>query len=108
MGNTFDYTLNWIWEGFNSVILQLGSFLPSVILGLLIALFFVVLGWVLGNIAKKLLIEILNFAKLDDWAKEHDLRGAVGGMSLSSIGGSFLKWYIVLLFLEQALNSVQL
>ncbi|MEK6942155.1 MAG: hypothetical protein AABW85_04840 [archaeon] len=108
MAEVFDYTINYIWDGFKSVIIGLGNFLPTVVLGLLIALFFVALGWVLGNIAKKLLIEILNFAKLDEWAKEHDLRGAVGGMPLSVIAGSFLKWYVVLLFLEQALNSVQL
>jgi hypothetical protein len=104
----FDYTINFIWDGFNNVLGQLAVDLPEVVLGLLIALFFIVLGWLIGGIAKTVLIKILEFAKLDDWAKQHNLKDAVGGIALSSLAGSFLKYYVILLFLQQAADSVNL
>lgn len=104
----FTETVDFIWKGFQDVLLNLGTSLPTVILGLLVGVFFIIIGWIVGNFAKKILIHVLQFAKLDDWAKSHNLREAVGGIHLSVLAGSFLKWYVILLFLQQAVESVKL
>ncbi len=104
----FDYTVSFIWNGFQEVLTRLFMQIPAVVLGLLVAVFFIILGWLIGEFAKKLLTKVLQFAKLDEWAKQHNLRDAVGGVHLSSIAGSFLKWYIILLFLQQSVEAIRL
>jgi len=108
MASVFDNTITFIWKGFQDILVNLAIDLPIVILGLLVALFFIIIGYLLGAFAKSILIKILQFGKLDEWAKEHNLRDAVGGIHLTVLAGSFLKWYIILLFLQQAVDSVQL
>lgn len=104
----FDDTVISVWNGFSGVLTKLAMEIPNAVLGVLLAAFFIVLGWIAGNLAKKVLIEILKFGKLDEWAKQHNLKDAVGGVHLSHLAGSFLKYYVFLLFLQQAVDSVQL
>lgn len=75
---------------------------------LLTAVLIIILGWFVGVILKKVVSVLLNSLKLDDWAKDHGVDKAVGGVPLSGVVGSFVKWYTVLFFLIQAANWVQL
>ena len=106
--SVFTDTINFIWLGFQDILNNLAQSLPTVVLGLLVAAFFIIVGWLIGNFSKKVLIHLLQFAKLDEWAKANNLKDAVGGIHLSNLAGSFLKWYVILLFLQQAVDSVKL
>jgi len=82
--------------------------LPNLILGLIVAIIFIIIGALLGDAIKKLVEKVLNTAKLDEWAKEHKLKESVGGVHLSELAGTFIKWYIILIFLTQAAEFVAL
>ena len=47
-------------------------------------------------------------ANLDEWAREHKLRDAIAGIPLSELVGSFVKLYVILIFLAQAADFVLL
>lgn len=84
------------------------SALPGVIIGLLVAVILVIIGWIIGKFLKAVVAKILNAAKLDEWADKHNLKSAVGGVRLSTLAGSFVKWYTVLLFLTVAVDFIKL
>ena len=81
---------------------------PDALVGLAIAIIFIALGWVIGDVFKKLVARVLQAANIDEWAKEHKLKDAIAGIPLSELIGSFVKLYVILIFLEQATAFVLL
>ncbi|MFH1587843.1 MAG: hypothetical protein ABIA76_00715 [Candidatus Diapherotrites archaeon] len=70
------------------------------------AIIVIIVGWFLGVILKSIVSKVLNILKLDDWAKDHNLVGAVGGLPLSSVVGSFVKWYTFFFVFALALGFI--
>jgi hypothetical protein len=86
---------------------KLMSYVTQAIPSLAMAIIIICIGWIVGVILKKIVSMILNSLKLDDWAKHHNVEKAVGGVPLSNVAGSFVKWYVVLFFLIEAMRWVQ-
>ena len=82
--------------------------LPQTLVGVSIAVLILIVGYVVAYFSKIIVKRGLNALKLDEWAAEHRLREAVGGIELSSLAGSFVKWYIFLVFLVEATGYVGL
>lgn len=81
---------------------------PVVIVGLLIAIIFLIVGYLVGKLFARIVETFLHKAKLDEWASHYDLEKAVGSIPLSTLAGMFVKWYTILLFLAEAAAFVQL
>lgn len=79
-----------------------------VIPGLLGALVIILVGIIIGRIAKELIVRILQHAKVDKWIEDHKLKAAIGNLHVSVITGSFVKWYIIALFLAQAVDLINM
>lgn len=108
MATYFEQTIGVIMTSLSATVQRLTWQLPQILVGVSIAVLFLVLGWIVGYFAKIVVKNILNALKLDEWAAEHKLKDAVGGVELSSLAGSFAKWYIIIIFLTQATEFVQL
>lgn len=74
----------------------------GIVFWLAVAVVLVMAGWILGTILKHIVANILKALQLDDWAAKHKLKDAVGGVPLSRLAGSFVKWYVIFLFLQVA------
>lgn len=97
MGTIMQGTLMSFWDGFVYI-------LP----GLLAAIIVLIVGVIIGKIAGRIVAKVLNKVKLDYWIQRNKLSEALYGKQLSSILGSLLKWYIIIIFLGEAANLVQL
>ncbi|MBN2101462.1 MAG: hypothetical protein JW716_01160 [Candidatus Aenigmarchaeota archaeon] len=76
--------------------------------GLVAALIVLILGWVIGSLIGGAVTRVLHRAKLDYWIKTRNLKGALYGKELSSVLGSLVKWYIIVVFLGEAALLVKL
>ncbi len=71
---------------------------------LMATLIFIVIGYILGWAAKKIVITFLDRTDIDDWMEQQNLLEAIGNRKISVLVGSILKWYIFFIFLKQALE----
>lgn len=79
-----------------------------VIPGLVGALIVILVGVIIGKILKEIVVRVLKASKVDDWIEEHKLKAAIGHLQISNIAGSFIKWYVIALFLAQALALINM
>ncbi len=79
-------------------------FLPNLVAAIII----VVIGWVIGVVLKKIVMTVLQSLKIDQWMEEQNLSPALGGQEVSGLVGSFVKWYVIAVFLAQAASTFQL
>ena len=84
----------------NSVALSL----PKVIAALIILL----IGWIIAVLLERLVKGALKKIKLDAWAAKNNIKKALFGLSLEESISKFTKWYIVLLFIVEAANRVDM
>ncbi len=89
--NTGSAMLDPVVTLWNEIILAL----PGVILGLLV----LVIGYVVGSAFGFVLRRFLEHAKLDDHVKKAGVAHSIGFISISTLSGSLLKWYVFSLFL---------
>lgn len=89
-------------------LLNLWSKFVEIIPGLLAALVIVIIGWIIAKILKEIVVKILQSAKLDQWIAEKNLSKAIGNRELSAILGKLVKWYVIIVFLGQAVALIQL
>lgn len=101
-------TLSRTTTAFQDTVYRLADGFANAVVGVIIGVIFVAIGWIVGVAIKKIVTRILETLKVDEWAKEHDLTPAIGHLSLSSLVGSFVKWYVILIFLAQAATFVEL
>ncbi len=80
------------------------DFLPNFAAALII----VAIGWLIGMALKTLIELVLKTINLDQMIEEQNLSSALGGKNISSLIGSFVKWYIIAVFLAQATKTFQL
>lgn len=78
--------------------------LPILVGAIIIILF----GYLVGKLVEHIIIKLMKKTSIDEWVDEQNLTGAVGGKKISSIIGAFAKWYIIAIFLAQAVNSFNL
>lgn len=87
---------------------QIGTFLNSVLLVLII----LVIGWIISGVVKSLVTKVLRLIKLDELSDRIELDGllAKGGIkySLSELIGVICYWLVMLVTVVVALNSVNL
>ena len=76
-------TARQIGDSLYAAFLNLLNGVPTALVGLAIAIIFLAIGWIIGDVLKKIVAKILQAAKLDEWAKEHKLKDAIAGMPLS-------------------------
>ena len=79
-----------------------------VIPGIIVAIILVFVGWVLARIIKQVVIKILQSTKVDQWIDEQNLTAAIGGKEVSALVGSLTKWYVIGIFLAQAVEMLEL
>ena len=80
----------------------------SVLPGILVAILMATLGWIVGRLVGDATKEILIKIGIDKRIKEEGLSGALWGEEISSILGALIKWYIIIVFLGEAANQIKL
>jgi len=75
----------------------------------LIAVIIIVLvGYLVAKIVKQIVVKLLQSTKIDQWVDEQNLTAAIGGREVSDLAGSIVKWWIVVVVLQQSLRVLQL
>ncbi|MBU0636094.1 hypothetical protein KKE06_03645 [Candidatus Micrarchaeota archaeon] len=87
---------------------NLGLETVRVLPGLIGALIVIIVGIALGLILKRLVVHIVRGTKLDNWLKEQKLHAAIGHRKIGDLLGSFTKWYVIALFLAQAVELINM
>ncbi|MBR9677720.1 MAG: hypothetical protein GOU97_00265 [Nanoarchaeota archaeon] len=60
------------------------------------------IGWVVASIIERIVSKTLRGVKLDKWLKERNITKALFNVSMESLVASVIKWYVFLLFLQEA------
>ena len=88
----------------NSIMTSFAEAFP----GLVLAIFFIILGYAIGVIIKIIISKLLGSMGLDEWFEEQNLLAAIGNKNVSEVVGTIAKWYIFFIFLKQAVELVNL
>lgn len=104
MVNVFEQIFNAVSSVFRQTWSSIGTIFP----GLIAALIVLAIGYLVGLLLKKLVVKLLRSVNIDDWIEEQNLNSAIANKDLSELAGSVVKWYIVVLFLAQAVELIKL
>lgn len=88
--------------------LSLWDAFVRVVPGLIAAVIVFLVGYIIGEVVKKIIATLLEKAMIDKWVEDRKLEGAIGKVKLSRLCGALVKWYIIALFLAQALVLINL
>ncbi|PIN98499.1 MAG: hypothetical protein COT90_03935 [Candidatus Diapherotrites archaeon CG10_big_fil_rev_8_21_14_0_10_31_34] len=80
----------------------------EVLPGIAIAIVLLIIGYVVALLLKKAVVYIIQYLKVDHFLESHELPQAIGGVPFSILIGELVKWYVVILFLAQAVNWLAL
>src|SRR3989344_5979769 len=86
-----------LWNGFVYL-------LPGLVAALIILLIGYIISWAVGHAVKLGLTR----TGLNDWMKKAELHKTVGTINLSYGFGEIIKWYIFIIFLQAAVDVVNL
>lgn len=75
---------------------------------LFLAIILLIVGYIVGWLAKFILVNVVRMIGVDDWFEHQHLLAAIGNKDLSEIIGSIAKWYIFFIFLKQAFELINL
>lgn len=75
---------------------------------LLIALVLFVVGWGAGSIFGHIVRKLLKAIKFEEYLKSHGLEDALGKVQITDVVVQLVKYYIWLVFLQQAIAQIQL
>ena len=78
------------------------------IVKLLSVVVIVLVGYIVAKVIKQIVIKLLQSTKIDQWVDEQNLTAAIGGREVSVLSGSIVKWWIVVVVLQQSLIVLQL
>ncbi len=104
MADIFQSTAVILADAMTSVSQSFIGAVPSIFAAIIL----IIIGYLLGWIAKKIVSKALKSAGLDAWMEEQNLSDAIGNRKVSNIAGSIVKWYFLLIFLKQAVEITQL
>jgi len=92
--------------GLSGAVSRLTSGTPVLLLSLLVLVLFLVFGYLVGRILQQLVAMALRWGKLDYWAENNGLSHAIGHVKLSRLCGEFVKWWVFLLFFQEAVPLI--
>ncbi len=75
---------------------------------LIFAMILIIVGYIVGVIAKIIISRALVGMGVDEWFEEQNLLAAIGNKSFSEIIGLIAKWYIFFIFIKQAVELINL
>ena len=70
--------------------------------GIIIAVLLVIIGWFVGKLLQIVTVKLLKTSGIDEYIKKVNLTSALGNITISRIAGKIVEWYIILIFLQQA------
>jgi len=88
--------------------LSLWNAFVNVVPGLIAALIVFLVGYIIAEVIKKIIVTLLEKALVDKWIEDRKLEAAIGKVKMSRLAGALVKWYIIALFLAQALVLIKL
>ncbi len=94
--------------GLTSAVLNVWYDFLRIVPGLLGALVLIIVGIAVGLVLKRIVMRILDETKIDHWLAAHNLKAAIGHHSLARLVGSLVKWYVIAIFLAQAVDLIQM
>ena len=103
-----DYIGEFVSSMYDALVINIWNEFARVIPGIIAAIIIVLIGWVLARIIKQVVIKLLQSTKIDQWIDEQNLTAAIGGKEVSALIGSLTKWYVLGIFLAQAVGWLQL
>ena len=68
------------------------------------AVIIIILGYIIASVVGKILRTSLNKARFDAWLEKKGKENIFGGLELSALLGSLVKWWLFVLFLVPAAN----
>lgn len=86
------------------LIVQTVTFLPNLIAAILVFL----LGWVVAILISRLLKGVFRAIKLEEALKHHKVEDALGTVKISTVLTKVVKYYVLLVFLQEAVSLVSL
>lgn len=104
MADAITETIIAIRNPFDFLWISFVKFFPKLI-GLIVLL---IVGYLTGLVLGHVLRVILQKAGLDRWLDKAELSKAVGRTHISSILGEILKWYVFIVFLQAAVDIIDL
>lgn len=84
-----------IISSINRGLFSAAAFIPNLIAGVVILL----IGVILGSIAKRVIIEILNVLKVESYLKRYGIPEAKNEFSWTNILAEIVRWFVIILFL---------
>lgn len=93
IGENLSSSLGTLWSNFLSALPRTGA-----------AVIVVILGYIVASIVGRVLRTALNRAKFDEWLEKKGKENMFGGLELSYLIGSLVKWWLFVLFLVPAVN----
>jgi len=90
-------------------LLQTGAeVVVNILWQLVIVVIILAVAVIVGRFIEKLVKSALNRVKLDEWVSKNNLQKPLGSLKLSSIGGTIVKWYVILIFILFVADLVNL
>lgn len=86
---------NTLLQSLNQGLFTAASFVPNFISGLLIFL----IGILLASLAKRLVIELLNALKIENYLKKYDIPEVKKDFNWTNILAEIARWFVIILFL---------
>ena len=75
---------------------------------ILAAVIILLIGWIIASVIGKIIEQILKQVKVDKWLREHGVTQAIFNISVEETVVAAFKWYIALLFIQEAVLRVGL
>jgi hypothetical protein len=88
--------------------LSLWNAFVNVVPGLIAAVIVFLVGYIIAEVIKRVITTLMEKALIDKWISDRKLEAAIGKVKMSRLAGSLVKWYVVALFLAQALVLIKL
>jgi hypothetical protein len=84
------------------------AMLQAFMMNLLVFIVLGIVGLVIGGFFYRLIKDVFDGIGLGGWMKKYNVEDAVGGVPVSNILAGAVKWYVVLLFIQQGAMFLQL
>lgn len=80
------------------------QFIPNLVIGIVILL----VGWFVTDLVRRVIIGVLDLFKVEAVLKKYKVEDALGGSNVSGLIASLIRWWVMLIFLQAALDALSL
>ena len=104
-----DFSLNMLDAVSNGVLLamqQIGAALPGVIVSIIIAVVALIVGVVVSDFLGDLTNKVMNYLGVEKVFKKYKVEDALGGTQITHLFALFVKWFVMIFFIEYALAAL--